>query len=47
MDNFYRNLAAGDSPESSLRAAKLDLIHSGGRFSLPFYWAPFQMYDRE
>ena len=47
MDSFYRNLADGNSPETSLRAAKLDLIHSGGRFSLPFYWAPFQMYDRE
>ncbi|HTW78756.1 MAG TPA: CHAT domain-containing tetratricopeptide repeat protein [Terracidiphilus sp.] len=47
MDSFYRNLADGNSPETSLRAAKLDLIHPGGRFSLPFYWAPFQMYERE
>jgi len=46
MDTFYRNLADGDSPEASLRAAKLDLIGSGGRFSLPFYWAAFQMYER-
>ncbi len=47
MDSFYGNLAAGDSPEASLRRAKLDLIHSRSRFRLPFYWAPFQMYDRE
>lgn len=46
MDSFYGNLASGSSPESSLRAAKLDLIHSQNRFSLPFYWAAFQMYDR-
>jgi CHAT domain-containing protein/Tfp pilus assembly protein PilF len=47
MDSFYGNLANGNSPESSLRFAKLDLIHSQSRFSLPFYWAAFQMYDRE
>ena len=47
MDSLYGNLANGNSPESSLRAAKLDLIHSRSRFSLPFYWAVFQMYDRE
>lgn len=47
MDSFYGNLANGNSPESSLRIAKLDLIHSRSRFSLPFYWAVFQMYDRE
>jgi len=47
MDSFYGNLANGNSPESSLRNAKLDLIHSRSRFSLPFYWAVFQMYDRE
>jgi len=47
MDSFYGNLASGNSPESSLRIAKLDLIHSRSRFSLPFYWAVFQMYDRE
>jgi CHAT domain-containing protein/Tfp pilus assembly protein PilF len=47
MDSFYGHLAAGDSPENSLRMAKLKLIHSQSRFSLPFYWAAFQMYDRE
>ena len=47
MDSFYGHLAEGESPEASLRSAKLELIHSQSRFSLPFYWAAFQMYDRE
>lgn len=47
MDAFYGHLAAGDSPETSLRDAKLELLHSRSKFSLPFYWAVFQMYDRE
>lgn len=47
MDSFYGDLANGNSPETSLRMAKLDLLHSQSRFSLPFYWAAFQMYDRE
>ena len=47
MDTFYSHLAAGDSPETSLRNAKLALIQSNSRFSLPFYWAAFQMYDRK
>ncbi|MFZ0305550.1 MAG: CHAT domain-containing tetratricopeptide repeat protein [Terracidiphilus sp.] len=47
MDSFYGSIAAGNSPEASLRTAKLTLLHSAGRFTLPFYWAAFQMYDRE
>lgn len=47
MDSFYGHLAAGDSPETSLRDAKLALIQSNSRFRLPFYWAAFQMYDRK
>jgi CHAT domain-containing protein len=47
MDSFYGHLAAGESPEASLRMAKLELIRSRNRFRLPFYWAPFQMYDRD
>lgn len=47
MDSFYGHVANGESPESSLRAAKLDLVHATGRFSLPYYWAVFQMYDRQ
>jgi len=29
-----------------LRNAKLSLLHSQSRFSLPFYWAAFQIYNR-
>ncbi len=47
MDSFYGSIALGNSPEASLRTAKLTLLHSAGRFRLPFYWAVFQMYDRE
>ena len=46
MDALYQSLEAGDSPAASLRKAKLTLLHSGGRYSRPFYWAPFQMYGR-
>jgi CHAT domain-containing protein len=44
MDELYGALKKGDSPEAALRAAKLSLLRSGGVFSKPFYWAPFQLY---
>jgi CHAT domain-containing protein len=44
MANLYVGITHGDSPGEALRKAKLDLIHGGGRFSHPFYWAPFQYY---
>lgn len=47
MDTLYQGLEAGDSPAESLRKAKLALLNAGGRYSLPFYWAPFQMYGRQ
>ncbi len=47
MDGLYRNIEDGDSPAVSLRKAKLALLHSQGRFSLPFYWATFQIYEKE
>jgi Uncharacterized protein conserved in bacteria len=47
MDALYRGIQEGNSPEASLRSAKLALAHSQGRFSLPFYWATFQIYDRQ
>ncbi len=47
MDGLYRGIEEGDSPEVSLRKAKLALLHSQSRFSLPFYWATFQIYDRQ
>jgi CHAT domain-containing protein len=44
MDALYAGLQRGEEPASALRAAKLSLIRSGGRFTRPFYWAPFQLY---
>jgi CHAT domain-containing protein len=44
MDRLYAGLAGGMSPSAALRQAKLALLHSGGRFREPFYWAPFQIY---
>jgi len=44
MDELYGALKKGDRPEAALRAAKLSLLHSGGAFAKPFYWAPFQIY---
>jgi CHAT domain-containing protein len=46
MDTLYRSLEDGNSPAASLRKAKLALLHSQSRFSLPFYWATFQMFER-
>lgn len=47
MDTLYRSIEDGNSPAASLRKAKLDLLHSQGKFSLPFYWATFQMFERQ
>jgi CHAT domain-containing protein len=47
MDALYANIAEGSSPEISLRKAKLLLLHSDSRFSKPFFWATFQIYDRQ
>lgn len=47
MDTLYQGLEEGQSPETALRRAKLNLLHSNGRFSNPFYWAPFQLYTRQ
>jgi len=44
MDKLYAGLQRGETPASALRVAKLSLIRSGGHFSRPFYWAPFQLY---
>jgi CHAT domain-containing protein len=47
MDGLYRGIEEGDTPAVSLRKAKLALLHSQSRYSLPFYWATFQIYDRQ
>jgi CHAT domain-containing protein len=44
MDSLYHELNQGKDPATALRAAKLQLLHSGNVFAKPFYWAPFQLY---
>ena len=44
MSNLYREIAAGDDAMEALHSAKLALVHSGGAYAKPFYWAPFQLY---
>jgi CHAT domain-containing protein len=44
MAGLYGQLAAGKDVPDALRAAKLALIHQGGAYAKPFYWAPFQLY---
>ena len=45
MDNMYTQLLAGSKPDAALRSAKLDMLHSGGVFRKPLYWASFQLYS--
>lgn len=44
MSSLYAELARGATPADALRAAKLGLIHGGGSYAKPYYWAPFQVY---
>jgi CHAT domain-containing protein len=44
MGNLYQGLEDGLTPSAALRQAKLALLHSGGDFRKPFFWAPFQIY---
>jgi CHAT domain-containing protein/Tfp pilus assembly protein PilF len=44
MSGLYGGIASGRDAAASLREAKLALIRSGGAYSKPFYWAPFQLY---
>ena len=46
MNVLYARIVAGDRPADALRQAKLNLIHSAGRFRKPYYWGPFQLYIR-
>jgi CHAT domain-containing protein len=45
MDELYRGIHAGQDPATALRNAKLTLLHSGGNYRRPFYWAPFLLYS--
>ncbi|MCU1322794.1 MAG: Tetratricopeptide 1 repeat-containing protein [Acidobacteriaceae bacterium] len=44
MDQLYARLVQGIPPDAALRSAKLSMIHAGGVFRKPLYWAPFQLY---
>jgi CHAT domain-containing protein len=44
MDDFYAELAKGKSAAEALRTAKLKMLHSGGSYSHPYYWASLQVY---
>lgn len=45
MQHLYDGIAAGQPPDASLRAAKLDLLHRRGVFRKPLYWGAFQLYS--
>ncbi len=45
MQHLYDGIAAGQPPDASLRAAKLDMLHSRGVFRKPIYWGAFQLYS--
>jgi CHAT domain-containing protein len=45
MDDLYAGIGHGDDPATSLRAAKLKLIHGGTVYRQPRYWAPFVLYS--
>jgi CHAT domain-containing protein len=44
MSRLYSEIAAGADIPDALRASKLALIHEGGAYRKPFYWAPFELY---
>jgi len=44
MAGLYAALARGSNPVDALRASKLALIHGGGSYAKPYYWAAFQVY---
>jgi CHAT domain-containing protein/tetratricopeptide (TPR) repeat protein len=44
MKSLYGEIARGVPPAEALRTAKLAMIHGGGSYARPYYWAPFQTY---
>lgn len=46
MRRLYAGIAAGQSPARALRAAKLELLHTGSGARLPYYWGPLQVFTR-
>lgn len=45
MQHLYDGIATGQPPDVSLRAAKLQMLHSRGVFRKPIYWSAFQLYS--
>jgi CHAT domain-containing protein len=45
MQHLYDGIADGQPPDVSLRAAKLQMLHSHGIFRKPIYWSAFQLYS--
>jgi CHAT domain-containing protein len=45
MNDMYAGIRANRDPATALRDAKLALIHSGGPYRRPRYWAPFVLYS--
>jgi CHAT domain-containing protein len=45
MRHLYDGIAAGQPPDASLHAAKLEMLHSRGVFRKPIYWGAFQLYS--
>jgi CHAT domain-containing protein len=46
MRVLYKEIAAGRTPARALRASKLALMRPGGRYRLPYYWGPLQVFTR-
>lgn len=46
MGDFYARLSKGDRPAEALRDAKLGLLHGGGAYHIPYYWAPLELFVR-
>jgi CHAT domain-containing protein len=46
MRGLYAGIAAGQMPVRALRASKLALMRSTGRYRLPYFWGPLQVFTR-
>jgi CHAT domain-containing protein/Tfp pilus assembly protein PilF len=47
MARLYSGMAKGETPAAALRNSKLELLHEGGLFRKPWYWAPFQIFTTD
>ena len=46
MRGLYAGIAAGQMPVRALRASKLAMMRSTGRYRLPYFWGPLQVFTR-